>query len=283
MISIREYAGIFHPGRREKRNLVLFRFYCDESYDGKSNDPDFFTMSGFFSDQPTWEEVEGEWFAVNQHYGVQRGFHATELNGRGPKTRYAGWDKARADEYSARLLHCVNRQKMRMRAYNCGIRGDAYRKVISGAGQIKMGHPWICCFQSCIAMIAKDMETLPREDTFSVVLGRENRFDALAVAAFGSMAENPSFPYRHRLDTCTPGNPEKVIPLQVADLMAFEYFKRMWGTDKGRAKRPPLELIQQHNAYCEGFFSEETFTRMKSDIESSICGPNQLVVIPSLI
>jgi hypothetical protein len=283
LIPIREYAGIFHPGLREKRNLVLFRFYCDESYDGNANNPDYFTVSGFFSDQTTWEEVEREWDAVNDDYGVERGFHATELNNRDDKTRYAGWDKARGDEYSAKLLHCVNRQGRRMRAYNCGIRGDAYRKIISGAGQIKMGHPWICCFQSCIAMIAKDMETLPREDSFAVVLGRESKFDALAVAAFGAMADNPDFPYRHRLETCAPGNPEKIIPLQVADLMAFEYYKRLWGMDRGRAKRPPLELIQEHNDYCEGFFGEETFIRMKGQIEASICGPNQLIVIPSLI
>lgn len=284
MIPIRELAGIFHPGsKREKRNLVLFRFYCDESYDGKANNPDYFTISGFFSDQPTWEEVEHEWLAVNNEYGVTNGFHASELNGRGPKTRYSRWNKSRADEYSAKLLYCINRQKFRMRAYNCGIRGDAYRRVISSAGQIKLGHPWICCFQSCVAMIAKDMETLPRKDTFSVVLGRESRFDALAVALFNGMADNPSFPYRHRLETCTPGNPERVIPLQVADLMAFEYFKRLCGTDNGKRKRPPMDLIQEHNAYCEGFFGEEVFVRMKDAIESSACGPNQLVIIPSLL
>jgi hypothetical protein len=258
---------------------VVFRFYCDESYDGNANEPDYFTISGFFSDQPTWEDVEGEWIDTNLRYGVS-GFHATDLNRYDGE--YQGWCKSKACEYSAELLHCINRHGARMRAYNCGIRGDAYRKVISAAGQIKLGHPWICCFQSCIAMIAKDMETLSREDSFSVVLGRENRFDALAVAAFGQLADNPSFPYRHRLMTCTPGSPRNIIPLQVADLMAFEYYKRMWGKDRDRVKRPPLELIQQYNAYCEGFFSEETFTRMKGDIESSICGPNQLVVIPPL-
>jgi hypothetical protein len=278
VIPVREYAGMFHPGRREKRNLVFFRFYCDESYDGKANDPDYFTISGFFSDQPTWEEVEQGWRIVNQD--VPGGFHATELNRR--EGRYAGWNKAKADRYSARLLGCINSQRRRMRAYNCGIRGDAYRKVISGAGQIKMGHPWICCFQSCIAMIAKDMETLPRGDTFSVVLGRETRFDALAVALFNGMKDNPTFPYRHRLGTCTPGSPEEHIPLQVADLMAFEYFKRMCGVDQGKSKRTPLELIQEHNDYCEGFFEEETFVRMKDAIEASACGPNQLVIIPSL-
>jgi hypothetical protein len=79
MIPVREYAGIFHPGTREKRNLVLFRFYCDESYDGKANDPDYFTISGFFSDQPTWEEVEEDWTSINVRYGVSA-FHATHLN-----------------------------------------------------------------------------------------------------------------------------------------------------------------------------------------------------------
>jgi hypothetical protein len=278
LIPIRELAGVFHPGKREKRNLLFFRFYCDESYDGKAN-ADYFTIGGFFSDQPTWEEVEEEWNDVNLRYGVS-GFHATWLNGY--REEYKGWCKSRACQYSAELLHCVNRQGRRMRAYNCGIRGDAYRRIISDAGQIRLGHPWICCFQGCIAMIAKDMETLPPDASFSVVLSREKRFGPLGVAGFESMADNPNFQYRHRLMTCTSGNPEKIIPLQVADMMAFEYYKRMSGIDKGKDKRAALKLIQQHNGYCEGFFGEETLTHMRDEIEVSICGPNQLVIIPSL-
>jgi hypothetical protein len=279
MISIREFAGVLHTARREKRRFLLFRFYCDESYDGKAANPDYFTISGFFSDQPTWEDVEDEWDAVNRRYGVNS-FHGTELNGR--TGRYKGWCKSKGCEYSAELLNTVNRQNRRMRAYNCGIRGDAYRKIISQDARIKMGHPWMVCFKSIVAMVAKDMETLPRDDRFSVVFGHENRFDAMALESFWMMMENPDFEYRHRLMTCTPALPRDVIGLQVADLMAYEYYKRMEGVDRKSIKRVPIIRIQEHNDYCEGFFGEDTFVQMKDSIESAICGPNSLVIIPNL-
>lgn len=282
MISVREYAGIFHPGRREKRNLVLFRFYCDESYDGNAKNPTYFTVSGFFSDQPTWEEVEEEWDEVNRRYGV-KGFHATKLNGR--IGEYEGWCKTKQCEYSAELLSVINRQKKRMVAYNCAVRGDAYRRIISLDGQNKMGHPWLLCFQSCIAMVAKHMETLPAEDKVSVVFGRENRFEGMAVSAFGQMTENQLFPYRHRLMTCTPGNPNVILPLQVADLLAYEYYRRMRQHRDGQPApefRTPLRLIRENNNYAEGLFGESWFLTNKLAIESAVCGPNQLVVIPDL-
>ena len=40
---------------------MLFRFYCDESYDGNSLCPDALTISGFFSDEETWAEIEMQW------------------------------------------------------------------------------------------------------------------------------------------------------------------------------------------------------------------------------
>lgn len=258
---------------------MLFRFYCDESYDGNADSPDCFTVSGFFSDQPTWEEVEDEWEAVNHHYGVSE-FHATELNGR--TDRYKGWCKSKADEYSAELLNVVNRQKRRMRAYNCGIRGDAYRRIISEDARVRMGHPWMVCFKSIVAMVAKDMEPLPHDDRFSVVFGHENRFDTMALESFRMMTKNQGFQYRHRLTTCTHALPRDVIGLQIADLMAYEYFKRMEGVKRKRVKRIPISCIQEHNDYCEGFFGEETFVRMKDGIESAICEPNALVIIPAL-
>jgi hypothetical protein len=261
---------------------VIFRFYCDESYDGKALNPDYFTISGFFSDQTTWEEIENDWNGINSAYGVEDGFHASELNGRGKKSRYAGWCKCKACDYSSELLESVTRHKERMYAYNCGIRGDAYRAVISDEGRIKMGHPWVVCFHSCIAKVAKDMDRgrFPLEDTFSVVIARENRFDNIAVASFGRMTTNPLFECRHRLMTCTPGLPERIIGLQVADLMAYEYYKRM-REDSDEPKRTPLRLIQDNNGYWEGFFAESTFVKLKDKIEAIVCGPDQLIILPN--
>src|ERR1035437_11159024 len=132
---------------------MKFIFYCDESYDGKEP-PSALAISGFFSDQSTWNEVENDWNAINSSYGVSR-FHAHPLNW--GKCEYEGWEKKKRDCYSAALLSVINSQKKKMVAYNCGMRADEYRQIINEAGREKLGEPWFACFKTCIAMIAHHM------------------------------------------------------------------------------------------------------------------------------
>lgn len=257
---------------------MVFRFCCDESHEGV-DEPNTYTISGFFSDQPTWEEVEERWQEINCSYGVPR-FHAQHLNRR--SVEYEGWRRCKGESYSAELLKVINDQGKKMRAYNCGMHSDAYRSIISEKGRAKLGHPWMVCFNSCVAMIAKDMESLPQGDMVSVVVERGSGFDMKACEAFGNMTVNLRFAYRHRLITCTPATPEKLIGLQVADLMAYEYFKRLNDRSRTREMRAPYDLIRQHNGFEERFFGSATLTAMKDGIENSVCEPGQLVIIPNL-
>ena len=255
----------------------MFCFYCDESYDGNARQPDVLNISGFFSDSDTWEEVEEQWGKVNDKYGVQC-FHAVALNHRNEE--YQGWSKSKRDEYSGELLAIISAQKHRLVAYNCGMRADAYRRIINEEGQRKLGVPWFACFKSCIAMIAKHMETLPDSDGFSVIVERGSGFDVMAVEFVEKLANNPNFAYRHRLKTCIPAKPTDAIGLQLADLMAYEYFRNL--RDKPVKKRFPMSRVRDSSNYAEGYFGEETFMKMKSGIEAAPCGPDDLVIIPTL-
>jgi Protein of unknown function (DUF3800) len=256
---------------------VQFCFYCDESYDGNPGRPDTLTISGYFADQTTWEEVEKQWSNVNARYGVSR-FHAAPLNH--AKGEYLGWSKDKRVQYSAELLRILAAQGTRLVAYNCGMRADVYRRIISEEGQTKLGPPWFACFKSCIAMITSHMETLPLEDSLSVVVERGSGFDQFAVDFFDRLAANPKFIYRHRLNTCTAAKPNQSIGLQVADLMAYEYFRRLH--NQRSIMRIPLQRIRESSNYVEGFFGEETLKTLKEGIESAVCGPNELVIIPNL-
>lgn len=255
----------------------MFRFCCDESFDGNPKMPNSITISGFLSDGPTWLEIEADWSAVNDRYGVHC-FHATALNH--ATEEYAGWPKPQRDRYSAELLDVIGKQGKKLVAYNCGMRADIYRRVISPEGQRKLRSPWFVCFKSCVAMIAKHMETLPKEDSFSVVVEKGSGFDGMAGRFFSLLAMNPSFPHRFRLNAFASAKPDQVLGLQLADMMAYEYFRQL---HKRPAKmRIPLERIRLRTNYAEGFFGEETLLRMKNDIENAHCGKDELVIIPSL-
>jgi hypothetical protein len=269
-----------YPLLYKHNECMKFFFYCDESYDGKEP-PDYLALSGFFSDQQTWKSVEKDWNAINFRFGVTR-FHAQPLNCRSGE--YKGWDEKKKVSYSTDLIGAITCQEKKMVAYNCGMSANEYRKIINNAGRAKLGHPWYACFKSCIAMIARHMEKsdLPADWHFDVVLDSGSKFDKQAPEFFSWLANNPTFPYRHRIGTCSSDKAEKHVGLQVADLMAYEYFKRI-KKDSGTKQvglRKPLELIQKHNHYMEGFFGRDTFYIMKNEIEFAECASDQLVIIP---
>jgi len=124
------------------------------------------------------------------------------------------------------------------------------------------------------------METLPPGDSLSVVVERGSGFDQIAVDFFHKLAGNPKFLYRHRLKTCTAAQPTETVGLQLADLMAYEYFRRLH--NQGSIMRIPLQRIRENSNYVEGFFGEDTLKTLKEGIESTVCGPGELVIIPTL-
>ena len=257
-----------------------FQFYCDESYDGPAAEPATLTISGFFSNLQTWSRVEAEWKEINNRYGISC-FHATDLNGGWNEyNKCNGWDRPQRISYSAELLRAINSKGNKLVAYNCGMKADEYRRIVNEDGRAKLGEPWFACFKTCIAMIAKNMETLPDDYQFSVVVEKGSGFDNQALGFFNRLKNNQSFPYRHRLRTCVSHSPEDFVGLQVADLMAYEYFKRLKNNEV--ELRPPLKLIREHNHYEEGYFGAHTLNKMKNQIESAMCGKDELVIIPNL-
>jgi hypothetical protein len=67
---------------------------------------------------------------------------------------------------------------------------DVYRAVVSENGRAKLGHPLMACFNSCVAMIAKDMGTLPPDDVIDIVVERGGGSDDEAVETFERMKVN---------------------------------------------------------------------------------------------
>ena len=259
---------------------MKFIFYCDESYDG-SEPPHFFTISGILSNYQTWKELEPAWNEINSDFGVSR-FHAQPLNRK--EGEYSGWDDEKKKQYSAALLNVINCYGNKIVAYNCGMYVDEYLSIINETGQKKLGNPYLACFNSCVAMITRHMEEesdFQSDWHFDVIHDQGSKFDRQVHDYFNLLKSNPNFPYRHRMGNFTLAKSEDYAGLQTADLMAYEYFKRLMNEKKGEMRKP-LSLLREHNHYEEGYFGRATFERYKHSIESAQCGPGQLVFIPDL-
>ncbi len=114
MTPLREIAGMLHPARNPaERYFVIFRFFCDESYDSPKAkrtpgspplEPQSYVVAGFFANQRTWEKVEGRWANKNKRVKVPR-FHASHLNA--GTYEFDGWSKSRRVRYSRDLLQIL--------------------------------------------------------------------------------------------------------------------------------------------------------------------------------
>ncbi len=287
---IEQRAGLLHPARKpSQRFIVELRFFCDESYDppkAKSIkgapplEPKCYVVGGFISDQRTWEKVERRWVSKNKRVHVAR-FHAAHLNA--ATWEYDGWKKGRRLRYSKDMLRILKDQKRRLHGISCGMFVDAYRRIISPEGQVKMGHPYLVCFKTCIATIALHMDHggFAPDDTFSVVLDR-NDLDIEAVRLFYAMKDDPNFIHRHRLETCTPGDSEKYIGLQPADFLAYETFRLMQGKRNGATQiREALNTMFGTTGFWGKQFGDETLEAAKPGIEAMNCLPGGAVIIPN--
>ncbi|HEX3684731.1 MAG TPA: DUF3800 domain-containing protein [Bryobacteraceae bacterium] len=274
---------------------MLFKLYCDESYDGSppanasracplpstTHEPRTFVIAGLFSDQATWSDIESRWATANKRFGVSR-YHASHLN---CKTyEYEGWDDERKILYSSELLGILTAHGRRLHVCTCGMLADKYREVISDVGRMNMGQPYLACFGTFIALVARDMDQgrFPPEDQIALVIDR-SRFQGEASQLFYDLKDNPHFPYRHRLATCTPADSTEMTCLQPADMVAYETFKRLHvGRQSVDAEmRKVFAILVEKCGYDGGnYFSEEVLRELKTGIESTICRPGRLIVIP---
>jgi len=274
--------------------MALFTFYCDESYDSdphqendrildKTKNPHVsktYVVGGFFSNEIVWGKIERSWDWKNKRVGIQR-FHASHLNAR--VYEYEGWGKNRQIRYAKAMLHILKAQGLDLHAVSCGMLVRDYEQVINEQGRRNLGHPYVACFKTCVAMIARAMndpkgEFYP-EDQFAVVLDR-NDLQTEVVDIFYKMKDNPVFRDRNRLATCTPASSDKVIPLQTADLIAYETFRLLHGKRDGVMKaRKSLESMFSKNGFKGLYFGKQTLETMKPAIEGAVnCAPNGFII-----
>lgn len=273
---------------------MLFKFFCDESYDSpvnnqkrKPGDPPFeprsYVVGGMFGDQDSWGKVEGGWKRKNDLEGVPR-FHAVHLNH--GTYEYDGWSKPRRVAYSKEMLKILKRRGKRLHGVSIGLFADEYRSIINADGQRKWGHPYLVCFKTAVALVASQMDYggFYPEDQVEVILDR-NDFQTLAVEAFYAMKDDPGFKHRHRLATCTPADSAEIVALQVGDFVAYETFKLMHGRrlNADFNMRPSMRAVLGQIGFLGLAMGTETLTRMKDEVENSPSRSNGTFIIPPFI
>jgi hypothetical protein len=181
------------------------------------------------------------------------------------------------------MLSILKKQGLRLHAVSCGMLVRDYEQVISKQGRRSFGNPYIACFKTCLAMIARGMNDprggFDREDQVAVVLDR-SEFQTEAVDIFYKMKDAVVFRDCNRLATCTPASSEQVTELQAADLIVYDTSKLLHGARGGVLKaRKSLESMFDKNGFQGLYYGKETLEKIKPTLEAAVdCAPNGFII-----
>jgi hypothetical protein len=256
--------------------MALFYYFCDESYDSRSKHPRTYVVAGFVATERTWNKVQKQWKAKNKRVGISE-FHASHLNAK--DYEFEGWSNQRSKRYTKSLLKILQRQGQKLWVFSVGISGTDYERVISDEGRRKLGSPYIVCFKECVTFIAESMyREGPQNNKFSVIFD-SNEFRDEAMNIFYALKENKQWsPHRH-LHHCVPSSPSEFVPLQPADLIAYETFKLIHDKHYGAQRvRKAMQKLLPHNGFTGYYWDAEAFKQLKPALEAANCRPNCFMI-----
>lgn len=216
--------------------MALYSAYFDES---SGNDSPVYVVAGFLSQDALWRQFEKEWKEVLGDFKISS-FHAQHFAMR--KGEFRGWREPQRRKLMASLLAVIQR-RARL-GFAAVVHARDFREVFKGKDRAEIGSVYKLCCLACFTEIGewakKNYQIEPVAHFFDV--GNKNAGEVLK-----TYQEVKSDPKRldYRLGAIAFESDAVVVPLQAADLAAYELWK--WLDEhyakKTRHGRYPLQEI----------------------------------------
>lgn len=215
VVSMSSMARLLHLSAQQNDLLAMVIAYLDESYDNK-----VLIVAGWVAEASEWTRIEREWASVVNENSIDR-YHAADCsNGFG---EFRDWPVKRRTGLVKRLIKILTSGSM----YGAcsGLKVDDYEAIVPDAARQIIGAPYHLCFQTCVGHIAQRAEDLPIGEKIDFVLDRNQQFGGNATNLFSMMSDDRSWKHHGRLGTIAFAPAKDFLPLQAADLLAYESFK----------------------------------------------------------
>lgn len=213
---VEHLARIVFPGWATERNMAMYSAYFDES---TGSDSPVLVVAGFLSDAAQWSLFEAEWKAAVDASGVTA-YHATEYATR--KKEFRGMGETERQRLMGALLEILQRRAQF--GFGCAVHLKAFEQLFKGKERAAIGSPYALCALGCNLQVgewaAENHQTEPI--AFFYDSGHKNSGEVTErFLAEKNDPENTAF----RLGSLTFADDGAMVPLQAADLAAYELWK----------------------------------------------------------
>jgi hypothetical protein len=207
--------------------------YMDES--GTHATAPFLTVAAYIATPADWQEWAPEWQFMNFPIKV---FHSTDCNAR--QGEFDGWSREIRDQHVRGLLSVIANRPIA----GCVIGLDmvAFDSAMKNHPELRrmFSTPYIACFQWVIQTIMDFANRMSGGRGASVSFFHENNdYEMQAHKAFKWLKEGED--PKKVLGSLTFNSKQAFVPLQAADILAYEGFRVMQNPER---PRPSWEALQ---------------------------------------
>lgn len=249
-----------------------YEAYLDESYNNST-----FCVGGWLAHKKTWRHIEKLWnerIEYERRKSIVKGFppirryHATDCASLQREfARNKGWDETRQIRLTKRIIEIVT-SAPRGQARPAGIvfgggAEDYLRHFVGDKERWREGLYYFSIIR-CLIQIADFLGGACPDGRVSIFYER-GKFGGMADKAFASLMADPRnndiSKYFVRM---VPMGWEGCTALQAADFIAFEGFKRIGSSLKGKniSRRSLQTLLGKQTTLVVGHFSDQSFRKM---------------------
>lgn len=231
-------ARIVFPGSAMERNMAMFSAYFDES---TGNDSPILVLAGLLAADAQWSLFESEWKAALKDHGVTA-FHAAHFATR--KFEFRGMEESTRQSLLGRLLDVIQRRVSQ--GFGCAIHVREFEAMFTGKERAEIGSPYTLCCISCAEYVGAWAKDNCQIEPVGYFFDSGHRYAGEAFHALIAEKNNPEN-IEYRIGPITFDSDTKLIPLQAADLAAYEFWKWLdehYAGKKRHGRYPLQEIIR---------------------------------------
>jgi hypothetical protein len=239
-VPVRDLFGCFNHCHFEGKIFVVFTGYIDESYDGEET-PRMFSLTCTMTKGSEWAWIEMAWQKCIDEKNASlkkqgrkpiRRYHSVDLNNfRGD---FSDWNGVERQEFCEQLMRVISRHIL------------GYEGILINLQELIEEWPeatfapkdfaYSVLLKFLMSGIGKDMKRhFPNEKM--TLLHDRCEYDGVLLSAFNELMGDPTFRYTRYFTTIAPMGWEDCVPLQPADLMAYENFKEGYRRLPGKRRK----------------------------------------------
>ena len=237
--------------------IVVFKVYHDGS--------PVVTVAAYLARPKQWEVFTKEWVRAIQPAKI---YHAADAaNCRG---EFKGWTPQQVAEMAKRALPII--PKHTEMAVANGIHMGDYEAALKNKPQLRklLGEPYGACLQWTLSTLLRPKAELGNREQIAF-FHEQNNFAAEAFRTYQYTIEKWGMGAR---TSFTFGSKEKYVPLQAADIYAYEANKRLRDTSRSRPNRKALDaLVPNPRKAVLGYYNHENMGELVARLEKAVTMP----------